>query len=132
MTSQVDGQSAPTTPLAAPPTFAIPPREPACAAMPRPEVSLHPDLVDTILSNASEGSPPISHRDLLFAARFLEVERASSLSLRDLIAAIRDALHNGMGPQRLESDLRSLIRALELAGRPTAANGLLRTLRLPS
>lgn len=71
----------------------------------------------------------MSRRDLLFAARLLELRGAIFMSTPDLVAAIREALRMGVSDDRVERDVRCLVETLQLAGRPTAANGLLATLR---
>ncbi len=85
------------------------------------------DLVDAILLQDTQHS--VSRRDLLFAARLLELQGAIFLSTPDLVKAIREALRTGDSDDRVERDIRALVETLQLAGRPTAANGLLTTLR---
>jgi len=80
------------------------------------------DLIKAVLSD--KGASAISRRDLMHAARLLEVKGIAALTTEELVAAIGDALREGAG-----YDLQSLVDTLHLAGRPTAANGLLDTLR---
>lgn len=86
------------------------------------------DHFSAVLSD--EGTEPaVSRRDLLFAARLLELQGARLLSTNELVGAIRRALQGGSRPDRLGADIQALVDTLQLAGRPTAANGLLDTLR---
>lgn len=85
-------------------------------------------LADAVLSQ-SRTVGIITRRDLLLAARLLEIPGAGSLSHGDLVGAIRKALHSSGHPDAIERELRFLVEALRLAGRATAANDLLTTLR---
>ena len=87
------------------------------------------DHAEAMLSPDYTLPAAVSRRDLLFAARILELPGAVLLSTADLVSAIRNALSIGEAPERIEQEVRALVETLKIAGRPTAANGLLQTLR---
>lgn len=88
---------------------------------------LRDGLADALLSPTPEASL-VTRRDLISAARLLEIPDAVRLPLTELVAAIRSALCGGSEPA-IERDLSALASTLQLAGRPTAANDILNTLR---
>ena len=90
------------------------------------------DLIDATPLPAHVLPGSVSRRDLIFAARLLELPGVALLSQADLVEAIRAALSMGDTPERIDRDIRRLVETLQLAGRPTAANGLLQTLRTPA
>ncbi|GAB5378523.1 MAG: hypothetical protein AcusKO_49850 [Acuticoccus sp.] len=109
-----DRETVPDAPLLARDTVGCPAR-------------LRNGLADALLSPTPEASL-VTRRDLVSAARLLEIPHAMRLPLAELVAAIRSALCGSSEPA-IERDLSALASTLRLAGRPTAANDILNTLR---